>query len=138
MVVETESDDAVASRRGVLSLALERYAGEHLADGAQQQPRNEFEDRYAYYPASTVEQIRNQVVMSALKGAAIRLGGLREGRKSIIFVSEASDHPAAAVERSVAAMPGGSSEGSPSFRTAIGRNGCVDRHGVGLSLSSRR
>ncbi len=32
--------------------------------------------------------IRNQVVMTALKGAAIRLGGLREGRKSIIFVSE--------------------------------------------------
>ena len=26
--------------------------------------------------------------MGALKGAAVKLGGLREGRKSIIFVSE--------------------------------------------------
>ena len=54
-----------------------------------------------YYPAQTVEMVRNQVVMTALKGAAISLGGLREGRKSIIFVSEGfTDHPAAAAERS--------------------------------------
>ena len=26
--------------------------------------------------------------MDALKGAAVKMGGLREGRKSIIFVSE--------------------------------------------------
>src|SRR4029453_3920688 len=49
---------------------------------------NEFEEKYHYYPAQTVEMVRNQVVMTALKGAAIKLGGLREGRKSIIFVSE--------------------------------------------------
>jgi VWFA-related protein len=51
-------------------------------------PRNEFEERYAYYPAQTVENIRNDVTMGALKGAAVRLGGMRDGRKSIIFVSE--------------------------------------------------
>ncbi len=51
-------------------------------------PRNLFEEQYAQYPAATVERIRNQVTMSALKAAAIRMGGLREGRKSIIFVSE--------------------------------------------------
>jgi VWFA-related protein len=51
-------------------------------------PRNEFEERYAYYPAQTVENIRNDVTMGALKGAAVKLGGMREGRKSIIFVSE--------------------------------------------------
>lgn len=51
-------------------------------------PRNQFEEQYAYYPAATVEKIRNQITMSALKAAAIRMGGLREGRKSIIFVSE--------------------------------------------------
>ena len=33
-------------------------------------------------------RIRNQITMGALKAAAIRMGGLREGRKSIIFVSE--------------------------------------------------
>jgi VWFA-related protein len=51
-------------------------------------PRNEFEERYAYYPAQTVENIRNDVTLGALKGAAVKLGGMREGRKSIIFVSE--------------------------------------------------
>ena len=52
------------------------------------EPRNEFEERYAYYPVETVERIRNDVTLGALKGAAVRLGGMREGRKSIIFVSE--------------------------------------------------
>jgi VWFA-related protein len=51
-------------------------------------PRNEFEEKYAYYPAQQVEQIRNDVSLSALEGAAIKLGGMREGRKSIIYVSE--------------------------------------------------
>ncbi len=52
------------------------------------EPRNEFEERYFYYPVATVESIRNDVSMSAVKAAAVRLGGMREGRKSIIFVSE--------------------------------------------------
>jgi VWFA-related protein len=52
------------------------------------EPRNEFEQRYAYYPATTVEKIRNDVTMGALSGASVRLGGMRDGRKSIIFVSE--------------------------------------------------
>jgi VWFA-related protein len=52
------------------------------------EPRNAFEERYYYYPVATVEAIRNDVSMSAVKAAAVRLGGMREGRKSIIFVSE--------------------------------------------------
>jgi VWFA-related protein len=52
------------------------------------EPRNEFEERYFYYPVSTVEAIRNEVSMGAIKGAAVRLGSMREGRKSIILVSE--------------------------------------------------
>ncbi len=51
-------------------------------------PRNMFEEQYAMYPAQTVERVRNQVTMDALKGAAFKMGSLREGRKSIIFVSE--------------------------------------------------
>ncbi|MDH4130853.1 MAG: formate dehydrogenase subunit alpha [Gemmatimonadota bacterium] len=49
MVVETESEDAVASRHGVLSLLLERYAGEHLAHGGPLEPRNEFEEYVVRY-----------------------------------------------------------------------------------------
>ena len=40
------------------------------------------------YSTDQVERIRNDVVMGALQGLAVRLGSLREGRKSIIFVSE--------------------------------------------------
>jgi VWFA-related protein len=71
------------------------------------EPRNEFEERYAYYPAQQVEDIRNDVTLGALKGAAVRLGGMREGRKSIIFVSEGftSTLPAQ-LNDPVAAMPG--------------------------------
>ncbi len=51
-------------------------------------PRNEFEDRYANYPATVVERVRNEVSLSALKGLVIHLGALREGRKAVILVSE--------------------------------------------------
>jgi VWFA-related protein len=64
--------------------AIEKFEGRKF----DYLPRNQFEEQYAYYPAATVERIRNQVTMGALKGAAVRMGGLREGRKSIIFVSE--------------------------------------------------
>ena len=47
-----------------------------------------FEEQYARAPSEIVEQIRNQVVMGALRGLSTRLGGLREGRKAVIYVSE--------------------------------------------------
>ena len=52
------------------------------------EPRNQFEEQYSRYPTEQVEYIRNDVVMTALRGAATRLGSLREGRKALIFVSE--------------------------------------------------
>ena len=51
-------------------------------------PKNQYEYEYWRYPTETVEKIRNDVVMSALEGLAVRLGGLSEKRKSIVFVSE--------------------------------------------------
>ena len=71
------------------------------------EPRNEFEERYAYYPVQTVEKIRNDVTMGALKGAAVRLGGMRDGRKSIIFVSEGfTSTVPAQLNEPIASMPG--------------------------------
>jgi VWFA-related protein len=67
-----------------LMAALQRFEGRKF----DYTPRNQFEQNYARYPTETVERIRNEVVMGALKGLAVRLGSLREGRKSIIFVSE--------------------------------------------------
>lgn len=51
-------------------------------------PRNRYEERYASYPAAAVEYIRAQVSLSALRALSVHLGNLREGRKSILFVSE--------------------------------------------------
>jgi VWFA-related protein len=51
-------------------------------------PMNEIEQQYANYPTETVEQIRNKVSLSALKGLIVHMGTLKEGRKSLIVVSE--------------------------------------------------
>lgn len=67
-----------------LARAIEQFDGRKY----DYTPRNHFEERYANYPASYVELIRNQVSLSALKGLIIKLGGLREGRKALILVSE--------------------------------------------------
>ena len=71
------------NRKALIS-AIEHFEGRRF----NYLPRNEFEEKYAYYPAAVVERIRNEVTMTAIKGASIKLGGMREGRKSIILVSE--------------------------------------------------
>ena len=64
--------------------ALQAFEGrKHRYD-----PRNGYEQQYASYPTITVERIRNDVSLSALKALSIHMGGLREGRKSIIVLSE--------------------------------------------------
>ena len=64
--------------------AVQRFEGRKF----DYTPRNRFEEEYARYPASEVERIRNDVVMDALSAIAIRMGSMRQGRKSIIYVSE--------------------------------------------------
>ncbi len=51
-------------------------------------PMNPYEERLVYQPPQVIERERNQSVMSALEGLCLYMGGLREGRKNIIFVSE--------------------------------------------------
>ena len=51
-------------------------------------PRNDYEQRLIRYPTETVERIRNQISMSAIKSLIVRMGGLKEGRKALILVSE--------------------------------------------------
>jgi hypothetical protein len=46
-------------------------------------PRNMYEEQYANYPTETVERIRNQVSLSALKSLIVHMGSLKEGRKSL-------------------------------------------------------
>ena len=78
--------DAIVMSRNheALAKAMEQFDGVKY----NYTPRNQFEDQYANYPASVVEQIRNDVSLSAIKALIIKLGGLREGRKALILVSE--------------------------------------------------
>ncbi|MGE3843210.1 MAG: VWA domain-containing protein [Vicinamibacterales bacterium] len=70
-------------------------------------PRNEFEERYSMYPVEIVERVRNQVSLSALEGISVRLGGLREGRKAVILVSEGySNYVPPQLRDPIADMPG--------------------------------
>ena len=78
------SDISFTRSKSRLISAIQNFEGRKF----NYQPRNMYEEQYMYYPAATVERIRNQVTLSGLEAAAMRLGSLREGRKSIIFVSE--------------------------------------------------
>jgi VWFA-related protein len=69
--------------------------------------RNLFEERYVNNVSTMeAERIRNQVTLSALKGLIVHLGGLREGRKSLILISEgfANTMPSQ-VQDQIAAQP---------------------------------
>jgi VWFA-related protein len=103
------------NRQTIIS-AVEHFEGRRF----NYLPRNEYEEKYAYYPAQTVERIRNQVTMSAIKGAAIKLGGMREGRKSIILVSEGfTNMLPPQMNDPVAALPGvgNRARGNPNLQT---------------------
>ena len=79
--------DAVVLTRNHQSVinVVEKFEGRKF----DYEPKNELEQQYIYkFPTETVEIIRRQVSMSALRGLSYKLGSLREGRKSIILVSE--------------------------------------------------
>jgi VWFA-related protein len=82
---------------------IERFEGRK----GDYRPRNQFEEQYSMYPVEVVERIRNQVSLSAMKGLTIRLGGLREGRKAVIVVSEGySNYVPPQLRDPIAEMPG--------------------------------
>jgi VWFA-related protein len=92
----TRNHDAI--RRGVERLLGRKY---------DYTPRNDYEQQYAYYPTEVVERIRNQVSMSALESLMGRMGGLKEGRKALILISEGySNILPPQLRNPVATMPG--------------------------------
>jgi hypothetical protein len=68
--------------------AVGRGLQQFLGRKYEYEPKNQFEEKYAHYPTETVERIRNQVSLSALKALITHMGSLKEGRKSLILVSE--------------------------------------------------
>jgi VWFA-related protein len=51
-------------------------------------PRNPYENQYADYPPEFHEQMRNDVVITALRGFVTFLGTIKEGKKNLLYVSE--------------------------------------------------
>ena len=114
---------------------LEKFEGRKF----NYEPRNDIEQRYALYPAETVERIRRQVSLSALEGLAVKLGALREGRKAVIVVSEGYTAVLPPQLRDpVATMPGMGNPQSPQsgrwreqHQRGPRRHGRADRHAAG-------
>ncbi|HEY8534903.1 MAG TPA: VWA domain-containing protein [Vicinamibacterales bacterium] len=100
----TPIDTVVMSRNHeATARALEQFDGRKY----DYQPRNIFEEQYHNYPAVIVEQIRNQVSLGALQSFILKLGGLREGRKALLLVSEGYTHYLPPGLRDpIASMPG--------------------------------
>lgn len=51
-------------------------------------PKHPAEEIYMYMQPEQIESLRNQIVTTALEGLCVYLGTLREGRKTIVYVSE--------------------------------------------------
>jgi VWFA-related protein len=51
-------------------------------------PRSALEENQLLLNAGDLARIRAQITLSALQSLAVHLGGLREGRKSVLFISE--------------------------------------------------
>jgi VWFA-related protein len=86
MMYPLESISTVRLTRdhGAVAQAIRQFEGRKY----DYRPRNAIEERYQNYPADTIEKIRNQVSMSAIEALIVHLGGLKEGRKALILVSE--------------------------------------------------
>jgi VWFA-related protein len=64
--------------------AIEEFNGRKF----EYEPKNDYEQRIAYYPTEIVERVRNQISLSALESLVSHMGGLKEGRKTLVLVSE--------------------------------------------------
>jgi VWFA-related protein len=70
--------------RQSVARAVQQFEGRRF----EYTPRNPAEERYAHLPTLTVERIRNQVSLSAMKALIVHMGSLKEGRKALVLVTE--------------------------------------------------
>jgi VWFA-related protein len=82
----TPVDAAVLTRshQGIIN-AVEKFDGRKY----NYEPINAIENNYVYkLTPDAIEMIRRQVTLGAIRGLCTKLGSLREGRKSLILLSE--------------------------------------------------
>jgi VWFA-related protein len=82
--LEATGSVRMTRNHSAVSRGLQGFLGRKF----EYEPKNQFEETYAHYPTEIVEKVRNQVSLSALKALIIHMGSLKEGRKSLILVSE--------------------------------------------------
>jgi VWFA-related protein len=82
--LETTSSVRMTRNHDAIMKAIEQFLGRKF----DYTPKNEMEEKYAHYPAEVVEQVRNQVSLSAIRSLIVHMGSLKEGRKALILVSE--------------------------------------------------
>src|SRR3989442_8900107 len=82
--LETTSSVRMTRNHDAIMKDVQQFQGRKF----EYTPRNEFEEKYANYPAEIVEQVRNQVSLSAIRSLIVHMGSLKEGRKALILVSE--------------------------------------------------
>ena len=75
---------SVSQDRAVIRSAVENFNGRKGDYSA----RTPFEEQFMSRSPRSADASRAQVVASALQALAVRLGGVREGRKSLVLVSE--------------------------------------------------
>jgi VWFA-related protein len=105
----TRNHDAVVS-------GLEKFLGRKY----DYTPLNDLERQYAYYPAETQEQIRVRVSLSAIRGLIVHMGTLKEGRKSLIVVSEGFSNLLPPGITPIGAMPTGINTGTAGVVDPVG------------------
>jgi VWFA-related protein len=82
--LESTASVRMTRNHSAVMRGLQQFSGRKF----EYEPKNQFEETYAHYPTETVERIRNQVSLSALKALIVHMGSLKEGRKALILVSE--------------------------------------------------
>ena len=90
--------DLVALMTPLMSTAAITFSRNHDATARQimafqgrkydYTPKHPAEEVYQYLTAEQIEGLRNQIVTTGLEGLCVYLGSVREGRKSVIYVSE--------------------------------------------------
>lgn len=86
--LDSVTDVAFSRDRAPVEKKIRAFYG-RLGDYAPTRP---VEEEHLRHPRD-IEEIRRRIVTSALEGLSIHLGAIKQGRKSVIFVSEAFTEP---------------------------------------------
>jgi VWFA-related protein len=87
--------------------AIRRAIDQFVGRKFEYDPKNEYEQKLVYYPTETVEKVRNQISLSAMESLVSHMGAIKEGRKTMVLVSEGySNMLPPQMRNAVATMPG--------------------------------